>query len=39
MERWLEARYKSVAAMTFLDEDSQPRQFTLRTIQTWYLRF
>jgi hypothetical protein len=35
----MEARYKSVAAMTFLDKDSQPRQFTSRTIQTWYLRF
>ena len=32
----MEARYQAVAAMTFLDEDSQPRQFTWRTIQTWW---
>ena len=32
----MEARYRAVAAMTFLDEDSQPRQFTWRTIQTWW---
>lgn len=32
-------RIHNVAAMTFLDEDGQPRQFTWRTIQTWYYRY
>ena len=32
-------RVHNVAAMTFLDEDSQPRQFTWRTIQTWFYRY
>jgi putative transposase len=32
-------RVHNVAAMTFLDEQGQPRQFTWRTIQTWYYRY
>ncbi len=32
-------RIRNVAAMTFLDEESQPRQFTWRTIQTWHYRY
>lgn len=32
-------RVKTVAGMTFLDEDGRPRQFTWRTIQTWYYRY
>lgn len=32
-------RVHNVAAMTFLDEDGNPRQFTWRTIQTWYYRY
>lgn len=32
----MQARYRAVAEMTFLDEDSHPRQFTWRTIQTWW---
>jgi putative transposase len=32
-------RIHNVAAMTFLDEDGNPRQFTWRTIQTWYYRY
>jgi transposase InsO family protein len=32
-------RVHQVAAMTFLDEQGQPRQFTWRTIQTWYYRY
>jgi putative transposase len=32
-------RIQSVAAMTFLDEDGHPRQFTWRTIQTWHYRY
>lgn len=32
-------RIKKVAAMTFKDEDGQIRQFTWRTIQTWYTRY
>jgi putative transposase len=30
------ARYQAVSQMTFLDEEGQPRQFTWRTIQTWW---
>ena len=30
------ARYQSVSAMTFTDEDGQPVRFTWRTIQTWW---
>jgi len=30
------ARYKAVSQMVFKDEDGRPRQFTWRTIQTWW---
>lgn len=32
-------RIANVAAMTFLDEEGNSRQFTWRTIQTWYYRY
>ncbi len=32
-------RTRHVAAMTFLDEEGNPRQFTWRTIQTWFYRY
>jgi transposase InsO family protein len=32
-------RIHHVAAMTFLDEEGNPRQFTWRTIQTWFYRY
>lgn len=32
-------RILNVAAMTFLDEDGNSRQFTWRTIQTWFYRY
>jgi putative transposase len=32
-------RVHNVAAMTFLDEDGNPRRFTWRTIQTWFYRY
>ena len=32
-------RVLNVAAMTFLDEDGNARQFTWRTIQTWFYRY
>ena len=32
-------RVHNVAALTFLDEEGHPRQFTWRTIQTWYYRY
>jgi putative transposase len=32
-------RVQHVAAMTFLDEDGNPRQFTWRTLQTWFYRY
>jgi len=32
-------RIRQVAAMQFLDEQGQRRQFTWRTIQTWYSRY
>ena len=32
-------RIHNVAAMTFLDEEGMPRQFTWRTIQTWHYRY
>jgi transposase InsO family protein len=35
----IQARIKSVSQMTFTDEDGHPRQFTWRTIQTWYSRY
>jgi putative transposase len=34
-----QARIESVAAMKFRDEDGNIRQFTWRTIQTWYSRY
>jgi transposase InsO family protein len=33
------ARIKQVSQMTFSDEEGQQRQFTWRTIQTWYSRY
>lgn len=35
----IHARIKAVSQMSFTDEDGHPRQFTWRTIQTWYSRF
>jgi transposase InsO family protein len=35
----LQARIQAVSQMTFTDEDGHPRQFTWRTIQTWYSRY
>jgi transposase InsO family protein len=32
-------RIHNVAAMTFLDEEANSRQFTWRTIQTWFYRY
>ena len=32
-------RVQHVAAMTFLDEEGHARQFTWRTIQTWFYRY
>ena len=32
-------RIRAVAAMTFTDEDGNPRQFTWRTIETWLIRY
>ena len=32
-------RVQNVAAITFRDEDGHPRQFTWRTIQTWFYRY
>lgn len=32
-------RIHQVATMTFLDEEGHPRQFTWRTIQTWFYRY
>ena len=32
-------RTLNVAAMTFLDEEGNQRQFTWRTIQTWHYRY
>jgi len=33
------ARIENVSGMEFRDEDGKPRQFTWRTIQTWYSRY
>jgi len=33
------ARIKAVSQMTFTDEEGHARQFTWRTIQTWYSRY
>jgi putative transposase len=35
----IHARIVAVSQMTFTDEDGLPRQFTWRTIQTWYSRY
>jgi transposase InsO family protein len=35
----IQARIKAVAQMTFTDENGHARQFTWRTIQTWYSRY
>jgi transposase InsO family protein len=35
----IQARIRAVSQMTFTDEEGRPRQFTWRTIQTWYSRF
>jgi putative transposase len=32
-------RIHNVAAMTFLDEEGNPRRFTWRTVQTWFYRY
>ena len=37
--RTRDERVRNVAAMTFLDEEGNPYQFTWRTIQTWYYRY
>jgi len=35
----IRARIQAVSQMTFTDEEGNPRQFTWRTIQTWYSRY
>jgi len=35
----IQARIRTVSQMTFTDEEGYPRQFTWRTIQTWYSRY
>jgi transposase InsO family protein len=35
----IQARIKAVSQMSFTDEEGHPRQFTWRTIQTWYSRY
>ena len=35
----IQARIKAVSQMTFTDEEGHRRQFTWRTIQTWYSRY
>ena len=35
----IQARIRAVSQMTFTDEEGYPRQFTWRTIQTWYSRY
>jgi type II secretory pathway predicted ATPase ExeA len=35
----IQARIKAVSQQTFTDEDGHPRQFTWRTIQTWFTRY
>src|ERR1700735_3157140 len=35
----IQARIKTVSQMTFTDEDGRSRQFTWRTIQTWFSRY
>jgi len=35
----IQARIQTVSRMTFTDEEGHPRQFTWRTIQSWYSRY
>ncbi|MGH7942698.1 MAG: DDE-type integrase/transposase/recombinase, partial [Limisphaerales bacterium] len=35
----IQSRIRTVSRMTFTDEEGIPRQFTWRTIQTWYSRY
>jgi hypothetical protein len=35
----IQARIQAVSQMSFTDEQGHPRQFTWRTIQTWYSRY
>lgn len=35
----IQARIQAVSHLTFTDEEGQARQFTWRTIQTWYSRY
>jgi putative transposase len=35
----IQARIQAVSQMTFTDENGHPRQFTWRTIQTWFTRY
>jgi putative transposase len=35
----IQARIQAVSQMSFTDEEGQARQFTWRTIQTWYSRY
>jgi putative transposase len=35
----LRERIQATSQMTFTDEDGHPRQFTFRTIETWYCRY
>jgi transposase InsO family protein len=35
----IQARIKAVSQLTFTDEEGMARQFTWRTIQTWYSRY
>ena len=35
----IQARIRAVSQLIFTDEDGHPRQFTWRTIQTWYSRY
>ena len=35
----IQARIQAVSQMSFTDEDGHPRQFTWRTIQTWFSRY
>ncbi len=37
--RTRDERMHAVAALTFPDEEGNPRQFTWRTIQTWFYRY
>ena len=37
--RTRDERVKNVAALIFLDEEGNPRQFTWRTISTWFYRY